>query len=102
MTLVVNCKNGIWMFKKDNFLVGIVAGIIVPVACFGILFGIKYLLGTFFQIAHEYSVTKLMFVSVALNVLPVRYFYVAKNLPKIAMGVLLITVVLIVTVVLSF
>ena len=90
------------MFKKDNFLIGIVIGIIFPVVCFGILYGLRFFLGTFIQSVQMFSTVKLMFVSVALNVLPVRYFYVARELPKTAQGTLLITVVLIVTVVLSF
>ena len=90
------------MFRKDSYLIGILTGIIFPVVCFGILFGCKFLLSNFFQAAQQFSEIKLMFASVALNVLPIRYFFVAKDLQKTAQGILLITVVMIITVALAF
>lgn len=90
------------MFKKDYFLIGLLAGIIFPVICFGILYGSICFLGNYFESLQSYPMTKLMFAGVALNVLPARYFYVRMGLAKTAMGVLLSTVVLIITVLLSF
>jgi hypothetical protein len=90
------------MIKKDSYWLGLLVGIVFPVVCFGIFYGIKALLGGFFQVAQSFSEMKIMFASVALNVIPVRYFYVAKEHPKTAQGILLITVVMIVTVILAF
>jgi len=90
------------MFKRDSYLIGIVAGIIFPVICFGILYGITFYLGSFFPAVHQFTIYKMMFVSVVLNVLPIRYLFVAKELKKTAQGILLITVVLMITVTLSF
>jgi hypothetical protein len=90
------------MFKKDSYLIGALLGIAFPVICFGLLFGIKFLMGNYFQAAREFSDVKLIFASAALNVLPIRYFFVSKDLPKIAQAILLITVILIVTVTLAF
>lgn len=90
------------MFKKDNFLTGMLTGIVCPFIFFGILFGIKSMLGLIFPAVIPFPVTKLMFASVVLNVLPLRYFYISQNQHKIAQGIMLITVVLLVTVVLAF
>ena len=90
------------MFKKDTYWMGILIGIIFPVVCFGILYGLRFLLGNFFDSVHLFSENKMMFASAALNVLPLRYLFVAKNFQKSAQGVLLITVVMIIVVTLAF
>jgi hypothetical protein len=90
------------MLKTDSYWKGLLVGMIFPLVCFGVLFGIKTLIGLVFQPALEFPVYKLIFASIVLNVLPVRFFYVAWNLPKIAQGMLLITVVAIITILLSF
>jgi hypothetical protein len=90
------------MINKDSYWLGLLIGIAFPFVCFGILYGCKFLLVNFFQVAQQFSETKMMFASAAMNVLPIRYFFVAKSLPKIAQGILLITVVLIITGMLAF
>ncbi len=90
------------MFKKDAYWIGILIGIAFPVICFGILYGIKFLLGYFFPAVQQFTENKMMFVSVVLNVIPLRYLFVAKDWKKTAQGILLITVVLMVTVSLAF
>ena len=77
-------------------------GIVFPVVFFGILYGIKFLFGYFFTEVQQFTESKMMFVSVVLNVLPLRYFFVAKDQRKIAQGLLLITVVAMITVTLAF
>jgi|WetSurMetagenome_2_1015567.scaffolds.fasta_scaffold1141589_2 hypothetical protein len=90
------------MFKKDTYLAGILAGIIFPVLCFGILYALKILAVQFFSSAQNFTQIKMMFAAAALNVLPIRYFFISREMPKTAQGTLLITVVMIVTIVLSF
>jgi hypothetical protein len=90
------------MFKKDSYLAGILTGILFPVICYWILFGLKMLAGTFMESAGAFTMTKMMFAATALNVLPIRYFYVSRNSPKTAQGILVLTTVMIVTVLLAF
>lgn len=90
------------MFKKDSYLSGVIIGIIFPVVCFGILYGVRILLVNIVDLRELLADNKLLFASSALNVIPLRYLYVSRRFVKAAEGVLLVTVVMIISFILAF
>ena len=86
------------MINKNSYLFGILLGIIIPVILLGILYGLNWLAGLISHGTAMLSLHKMMFVSVALNILPIRYFFVNKGSEKTGKGILIITVVLIIIV----
>jgi hypothetical protein len=83
------------MIKKNSYLFGIFLGIIVPAIIFGILYGLNMLTGVFSHSIAYLPINKMMFVSIALNILPMRYYIVKKDLENTGKGILIITLVLI-------
>jgi hypothetical protein len=83
------------MIKKNSYLLGIALGIIIPVILFGILFGLNAVTGIFSHGTITLSIHKMMFVSIALNILPMRYYFISKELENTAKGLLIITLILI-------
>jgi hypothetical protein len=90
------------MFKKNSFLVGILAGLLIPCVFYGILLGLNLLTTLFFQSVSMLPLNKMLFVCAALNILPIRYCFVHENLEKTGQGVLLITVFLVLIITLAF
>lgn len=83
------------MFKKDHYILGLAIGIVVPTLLFSIIWGMNFLL---FQIgvAHFYlNLETHVLISIAGNLLPIRYYFVNLTFDKTGRGVLLITFALI-------
>ena len=79
------------MFKRDSLLSGMVIGIFGPALLLGIIYLIKLIVGHF-------PMDKAMFVCVALNIVPIRYYFITEGKSKTGSGILAMTVVLIVAV----
>jgi hypothetical protein len=90
------------MFKKNSYLAGALAGLLIPCVFYGILFGLNALTNLFFQSVSMLPLNKMLFASAALNILPIRYCFVKDNLQKTGQGVLLVTVFLVVIITLAF
>ena len=86
------------MIKKNSYIVGIAVGIIIPVILFAVLYGINFLTGIIFQTTILLSIHKMMFVSIALNILPMRYYLMNKEVENTGKGILIITLILIIIV----
>ena len=86
------------MFKKNSYLFGIVLGIVLPVLLFGVLYGLNTMTGIFFHGTIMLSIKKMMFVSTALNILPIRYYILHKEVENTGKGILIITLILIIIV----
>jgi hypothetical protein len=84
-------------FKKDNFLSGLLLGIILPVIFFGIVWGIDLLLFNLFYVHLARQFHYLYLLSTAINVVPIRYYLVNIKAEKSGIGVLVITVIYILT-----
>jgi hypothetical protein len=82
------------MVNRNSYVIGILLGIVIPAVLFGILLGLNYLAGILFHGSIMLSQHKMMFVSIALNILPMRYFFVKKEHENTAKGILIITLVL--------
>ncbi|MCX6246871.1 MAG: hypothetical protein NTW10_03970 [Bacteroidetes bacterium] len=79
------------MLKKDSVWLGIAIGLICPLILYGIIYLVKIMVGHF-------ALDKAMFVCVALNVVPVRYYFMTAKLERTARGVLAMTVIMIIAV----
>ena len=79
------------MLKKDSLEIGLAIGLIGPLILFGIIYLVKLAIG-------HVALDKAMFVSVALNIVPIRYYFISAKLERTARGVLAMTVILIVAV----
>jgi hypothetical protein len=90
------------MHKKNSFWLGLVIGIIIPMVLFGILYTLDFYTKVFEHPPVILSTQKLMFISSALNILPIRYYLTHVGLEKTGQGVLFITVFLVLMVMLAF
>jgi hypothetical protein len=79
------------MLKKDSMWLGMAIGLVGPLLLFGIIFLVKMLVG-------HLALDKAMFVSVALNIVPIRYYFISAKMDRTGRGVLAMTVILIVAV----
>jgi len=83
--------------KKDNFLTGLLLGIVLPIIFYGVVLLIDTLLFQFFQIHLTSQYHYLYLLSTAINVIPIRYYLVTLKAEKSGIGVLLITGICILT-----
>lgn len=79
------------MLKKDSFWLGLGIGLAGPLILFGIIYLVKILLGNL-------ALDKAMFVCVALNIVPIRYYFINEKMDRTGRGVLAMTVILIIAV----
>ncbi len=79
------------MFKKNSLLAGMGIGLAGPLILFGIIYLVKLLLG-------HMALDKAMFVCVALNIVPIRYYFITAGMARTGSGVLAMTVILIIAV----
>ena len=79
------------MLKKDSLWLGMGIGLVGPLILFGIIYLVKMLVG-------HLALEKAMFVSVALNIVPIRYYFINASMDRTGRGVLAMTVILIIAV----
>ncbi len=79
------------MFKKDSLWLGMWIRLVVSLVLFGIIYLLKVITG-------HLGLEKAMFVCVALNIVPIRYYLISAKLDRTGRGILLMTVILIVAV----
>jgi hypothetical protein len=79
------------MLKKDSLWLGMAIGLAGPLALLGIIFLVRLIIGPF-------SMSKVLFVCVALNIVPIRYYFITAQLERTGKGILAMTVVLIILV----
>jgi hypothetical protein len=81
--------------KNDHFLLGLFIGLMLPLIMFGAITGINYILLSM-KIVHNYlDLLTHALVSLFINLLPVRYYFVNLKFDKTGRGVLLLTFVLV-------
>lgn len=86
------------MTGKNSYGLGMLAGILFPAVLLGVIYGLNYLVTLIFPNIPMLTLHKMMFASVALNILPIRFFLVKKEMEKTGKGILIITLVLIIIV----
>ena len=80
------------MLKKDNWLLGILIGIILPVIIFGVLYLIINFLGTPYQKDVLFKTRNIPLTGIFINMLPFRYYMVNLKYDKTGRGILAITI----------
>jgi len=79
------------MLKKDSLWLGMGIGLAGPLALLGIIYLVRLIIGPF-------AMDKAMFVCVALNVVPIRYYFITAQLDRTGRGILAMTAILIILV----
>ena len=84
------------MLKNNNILTGAIIGLFLPMIIFGIIFLIIYLSGIDNAEDAEgfgqyFKLSNIMLLSIAVNLLPFRYFMVNLKYDKTGRTILLIT-----------
>ncbi|MCX6245382.1 MAG: hypothetical protein NTU98_11845 [Bacteroidetes bacterium] len=79
------------MLNKDSFGFGLGIGLAGPLILLGIIFLVRLMVGHF-------AMDKALFVCVALNIVPIRYYFITAKMDRTGRGVLFMTAVLIVLV----
>jgi hypothetical protein len=82
------------MLKKDNFLLGMGIGLILPLAFYGLLrlLGIWIHPGTIWTMPFEPD--RMLLLSLIINAIPIRLYFVNYKFDDTGRGVLLITFIL--------
>ncbi len=81
------------ILKKDHFLTGLIIGLVLPLAFYCILWLLD---GALFRLLNFHLTRShhlLYLLSLAVNLLPVRYYLVKLKFEKTGLGVLLVTAV---------
>ena len=85
------------ILKRDQWVVGLLIGIVLPVLFFAVLFIIDFTFNYYLQIHITYEFHLLYLLSVAANLFPIRHYFVKLKFEKTGMGVLLVTIAEIMT-----
>jgi len=84
------------MLKKDHFVFGILIGLVIPVLLYALILLINYLLVNA-AVTYIYLERKPhILISIAGNLLPIRYYFVNLKSDKTGRGILLVTFILII------
>jgi len=78
-------------FKKDNYITGLLVGLILPFAFYGVVWLIDMLLFSLFHVHLTRQTHYLYLLSAAINVIPIRYYLVNFKAEKSGISVLVIT-----------
>lgn len=84
------------MFKKDSFWLGISIGIVAPLFFYGALILLNILLASIFGNDFEIRQNTMMLLSIFINLVPIRIYFVSWKLDKTGRGILLVTFALMV------
>lgn len=84
------------LMKKDSNLVGILVGLLLPVIFFGILFFLNVMIVQLFDLDMFMRDATMKLLAIAINVLPIRYYFVKLKYDQSGRGVLLVTFVYVV------
>lgn len=79
------------ILKSDNYIVGIVVGLLIPL----ISYTLFYVLYFYLFAPHGYNLNRpeiLRIIAIALNFIPIRYYFVNLKYDKTGQSVLAITV----------
>jgi len=78
-------------FKKDQFLTGLLIGILLPILFYGFVWLLDWLLFSLFHVHLARQMHYLYLLSAAINVIPIRYYLVNIKAEKSGIGVLVMT-----------
>jgi hypothetical protein len=82
------------MLKKDNYLLGAVIGLVMPLLLYGLLSLIRIWVPTGTTWTRPLEPERMLLLSLIINVIPIRLYLVNYKFDKTGRGVLLITFIL--------
>ena len=88
------------MINKNSFIFGLLAGMITTPLFFGLIYAVNLAVSHTMSRVQMLSLHDMMFVAVALNIIPIRYCFTRQDYAKTGQGLLLVTAVFIVVVML--
>ncbi len=77
-------------FKKNSFIFGSVLAVSLSVLIFFILYFLNIFLGKFYGTEYMIKESTIQLVSIFINLLPMRYYFVKLKFDKTGRGILLI------------
>lgn len=84
------------MLKKDNIPFGMLIGILLPAIIFGLLTLITVITGSSTTWSRHMETSRMILLSVFINLVPIRVYFVNWKLDKTGRGILLVTFILMV------
>ena len=88
------------MINRNSLIFGILSGLITTPIFFGLIYSVNLAVSHFVPKVQMLPLNDMMFVAVALNIIPIRYCFTKEGFAKTGQGILLVTAVLIVAVML--
>ena len=82
------------MLKKDNIAFGALIGLVMPAAFYGILTLIAFFIETGTAWTRPFEADRLLILALAINVIPIRLYFVTYKFDETGRGVLLATFLL--------
>lgn len=79
------------MLKKDSLWLGILIGIVSPFVFFGFLVLVNLVISGLFSEDQEIKKNTMFLLSIFINLLPIRIYFVSLKMDKTGRGILLIT-----------
>ncbi len=84
------------MLKKDNIILGALIGLVLPAIMYGILTLLAGVTGTGTVWTKPLEADNMIILSLAVNIIPIRIYFVNWKMDKTGRGVLFITFILVV------
>lgn len=79
------------MFNRNSLWFGILAGIVMPLALYGLLFALLFFYNEFSGSPLVYNENLLQLISPVINLFLIRYYFVSKKYDETGRGILLVT-----------
>ncbi|MEZ5195035.1 MAG: hypothetical protein R2764_01135 [Bacteroidales bacterium] len=83
------------MFKKDSYILGSGIGIVLPIIIFGLIYFFNLMMIISGAISEYLNLQTHILISLAINLLPFRYYMVSLKYDRTGRGILLFTFIFI-------
>jgi hypothetical protein len=86
------------MLKRDNIFLGVVIGLVLPALFYGVLYATSLFVETGSAWTRPFEKDSMMVLSIAINLVPIRLYFVKWKFDKTGRGILFITFLLVVAI----
>lgn len=87
---------GIKILKKDSQFLGVLLGLLLPLLFFGLLFILDLTFSNLFKTEEILSLELIKLLSIFINIIPIRYYFLKLKYDLTGRGVLLVTFIYVV------
>lgn len=84
------------LIKRDSQGFGVIIGLILPIIAFGLIYVFNTLIMNLFNLDMFMRMSTIKLLSIVVNVLPIRYYFLVLKYDLTGRGVLLVTFVYVV------